>query len=162
MDITKLQQSFDTFKLSLGKALIFSDIFTADGLSLLSHNLFDDASFDDAKDANLNHQAISVALFSEVSAKLKKTLDYSGFPSLGRYYLLKLQDQKLFGVMRAPITSGLALQQLDATLAKNDIEDDIMWSFLLDMRYVNLGLFYSIILPKALASLREALAEDLA
>jgi hypothetical protein len=77
MDVTKLHSAIDFVKESLRGGLIATDIFTADdGQSL----------------AGYNTQPAASALFARMTAELNGSLKDSGFPTLGKYYLMDLVD----------------------------------------------------------------------
>lgn len=120
MNIDKLKKSVDMLKDDLGLALLATDIFDATGLSY----------------AGYNEQPAASALFADMTSKLRKTLEGAGFPSLGRYYLLELEDRKMV---------VLALVK------------ELQWGMLVDGTKVNLGVLLNVALPKAIENLKGAL-----
>lgn len=120
MNIEKLKKSVDTLKDDLGLALLATDIFDPTGLSY----------------AGYNEQPAGAALFADMTAKLRKALEGAGFPTLGRYYLVELEDRKLVVIV---------------------IVKDLQWGMLVDGTKVNLGVLLNVALPKAIENLKGAL-----
>jgi hypothetical protein len=74
MNIQKLNAAVEALKSDLGVALVATDIFGFDGLTL----------------AGFNSQPAAAALFTQVTMQLQETLLKSGFPPLNRYYFLDM------------------------------------------------------------------------
>lgn len=119
MDMKKLAIAHDSFRERLGPGLMADDIWGSDSLSL----------------AGFNTQPAAVALFGEITTRIRRALSDSGFPSLGRYYLLELSDKKMISVMNYR---------------------DFQWGCLVDMEKVNMGTLISIAIPKAIEELQAA------
>jgi CheY-like chemotaxis protein len=120
MNINKMKQSVEVLKDDLGLGLLAADVFDASGLSY----------------AGYNEQPAASALFADMTQKLRKTLEGAGFPSLGRYYLLELEDRKMVIV----------------ALVK-----ELQWGMLVDGTKVNLGVLLNVALPKAIENLKGSL-----
>lgn len=120
MDVNKLKHGIEVLKDDLGAALVATDIFDAGGLSY----------------AGYNEQPAASALFADTTSKLRKALDGSGFPALGRCYFLELEDRKL-------VIVGMV--------------KEMQWGMLVDGNKVNLGVLLNVALPKALENLKNAL-----
>lgn len=123
VDVTKLDSTWQELKKFLKDGLLYGDIWdTNTGLSLSSQG-----------DSN----PATAALFNQLTDTLSDTLDGSGFPALGKYYLLNLSD-KLFIV----INHG----------------DDILQGVVLNPAKVNMGILFNVAIPKALAAVKAARA----
>ncbi len=120
MNIDKLKKSVETLKDDLGVALLATDIFDATGLSY----------------AGYNEQPAASALFADTTTKLRKILEGAGFPTLGRYYLLELEDRKMVVIV---------------------LVKELQWGILVDGTKVNLGVLLNVALPKAIENLKGAL-----
>lgn len=123
MNVNKLNQAIDELKEGLRTSLLATDIWvTEDGMSI----------------ASFNPQPEATALFNRMTTDLNEALDGSGFPPLGRYYMLDLVDgNKVFVI---PM-------------------DKYQWGILVDSN-AQLGLILSVLLPKIINKFEEALVED--
>lgn len=119
MDMKKLATAHDAFRERLSPGLMADDIWGPDSLSLVGFNT----------------QPAAVALFGEITPRIKRALSDSGFPNLGRYYLLELAGKKMFCVM---------------------IYKEYQWGCLVDLEKVNMGTLISIAMSKALEELQAA------
>jgi YesN/AraC family two-component response regulator len=120
MDIKKLQDALKTLKEDLGDGLLASDIYSnSDGQSI----------------AGYNSNPKACALFNRMTFQMNRTLKESGFPVVGKYYMLDLVDKKRVVVM--PM-------------------GDYQWGMLLDGA-VALGLLLNIALPKAIDTFEQAI-----
>lgn len=123
MNIKKLQEAIKTLKDDLGDGLIAADIYSiVDGQSIVGYN----------------SQPKACALFNRMTLQMNKTLKDSGFPMLGRYYLLDMADKKR--VLVIPL-------------------GDYQWGILVDGVTTQLGLLLNIALPKAIDAFEEALIQ---
>jgi hypothetical protein len=123
INIEKLNVAMDELKATLKDGLIASEIWDREaGLSFVSYN----------------PQPVAVALFTEVTKMLKRTLADSGFPGLRRYYLLDLENDHIAML----ILHG----------------NDILQGLLMDSKKVNLGILLAVALPKALENVEKARA----
>lgn len=121
MNVKKLQDAVSVLKESLGDGLVAADIWViSDATSIAGYNS--------------NPQA--VALFNQVTDFMEKTLNGSGFPKLGKYFLIDLVGEKF--VLILPM-------------------GDFRWGMLIDRSKVQLGLVLSIALPKAISAFEEAI-----
>ena len=120
MDLGKLQEVVDALRDKLGGGLISCDIWGPDGLSLAGHNPRPEA----------------VALFADLSSRLRQALDTSGFPPLDRYYFLELEDRKAVCVL---------------------FLGDHQFGCLIDLRHVVMGKLITIVLPPLSGDLRTAI-----
>jgi hypothetical protein len=122
MDIKKLNEAIEVLKEDVGKALIATDIWTtADGQSI----------------AAFNPQPKAAALFNQLTDYMVKTLKGSGFPELGRYYILDLVG----GLLAIAIPLG-----------------DYEWGMLIDSKNAPLGLLLNVVIPKAIDTFETAMA----
>jgi hypothetical protein len=122
MKVTKLQEAVDTLVKELGGALVATDIWTvADGQSLAAYN----------------PQPKATALFNELTANLLKLLKRSGFPTLGRYYLVDLAEGMMVVIL--PL-------------------EKYQWGMLIQSAKAPLGLLLNVIIPDALTKFDEAVA----
>jgi hypothetical protein len=121
MNVQLLKDAIEVVKSNLDPGLIATDIWTAS---------------DSQSIAGYNPQPAACVLFGQITTQINKTLKESGFPGLGKYYLLNLVDEKL--VVIIPMGS-------------------YMWGMLIDGRKVALGLVLNVVLPKAISAFEEAL-----
>lgn len=120
MNVKKLNEAIDVLKEDLAGALLATDIWTvADGQSL----------------AGFNPQPKAVALFNQVTANMMKSLKGSGFPVLGRYYILDLVDGKM--VIVIPL-------------------EEYQWGMLIESSKAPLGLLLNVVIPQAIDKFEEA------
>jgi len=123
MDAEKLNECIEIAKSQLGEGLLATDIFGAsDGQSV----------------AGFNPQPAASALFNKLSDFMIEALDSSGFPPMGRYYTLSLEDHKMVVVM---------------------LFGDYRWGMLIDSSKAQLGLLLNVAMPKMVKALEEALSE---
>ncbi len=121
MDVGKLKQTIDTFAGDLGNALIATDIYgTHDGQSIIGYN----------------SQPKGCALFAQLTQYMVDSLKESGFPSLGRYYILDLVDGNT--VIVIPL-------------------GEWQWGMLVNTKKAQLGLILNVIIPKIINVFEEAL-----
>jgi hypothetical protein len=122
MNVDKLDEAIEVMKKDMKGGLIATDIWTvADGQSL----------------SGFNTQPKAVALFNELTSNLIVSLKGSGFPALGRYYVVDLVD----GITACVIPLG-----------------EYQWGLLLDSTKAPLGLLLNVVLPKAVDRFEEAIA----
>ncbi|MDQ1351081.1 MAG: hypothetical protein QG657_1383 [Acidobacteriota bacterium] len=120
MDLKKLQDAIKTLKEDLGDGLLATDIWTiSDGQAL----------------AGYNTQPKACALFNRMTFQMNRSLKDSGFPVLGKYYMLDLADKKR--VIVIPLS-------------------DYQWGMLLDGS-VAMGLLLNVALPKAIDNFEQAI-----
>ncbi len=122
MNVKKLNEAIEVVKENLGAGLLATDIFgSEDGQSL----------------AGWNSNPQACALFNQITNYMTEALGEAGFPSIGRYYILDLVDEKMILV----ITMG-----------------DFQWGLLVDRTKTQLGLLLNIVVPKIIDSFEEAIA----
>jgi response regulator of citrate/malate metabolism len=122
MNVKELEKSIEVLKESLGSGLLATDIFgVEDGQSI----------------AGYNSQPQACALFTEISNFMNRVLSESGFPVIGKYYMLDLVDNKMVMVL----TMG-----------------DYLWGMLLDKNHAKLGMLLNIVIPKAIDAFEKAIA----
>lgn len=122
MDINKLNAAIETLRKNLGGGLLATDIFsTSDGSSLTGYN----------------SNAAACELFNQVTEQLNKVMISSGFPQIGKYYLIDLSDNKL--VVNVPM-------------------GEYQWLMLLEGDEVKLGLLLNVVIPEILNAFEESLA----
>lgn len=120
MNSSVLNQIIEEIRKELGSGLIATDVWmTADGQSL----------------AGYNSQPKACALFNKMTENLKGSLERSGFPALGEFYMLKLADGKIVVIVH---------------LGK------FQWGILADSAQVQLGLLLNIVVPSILEGLKKA------
>ncbi|HLP48703.1 MAG TPA: response regulator [Candidatus Deferrimicrobium sp.] len=120
MDIKKLQEAVKMLKEDLGEGLLSTDIYTnVDGQSIAGYNTLPKAC----------------ALFNRMTFQLNRTLKDSGFPVVGKYYMLDLADKKRVFVI--PL-------------------GDYQWGILVDGS-IALGLLLNIAIPKAIDAFEQAI-----
>ncbi|WP_052592786.1 hypothetical protein [Luteipulveratus mongoliensis] len=113
IDIAKLEETVAVTKALLKEGLLATDIWdTTTGLSLAAHN----------------PQPEATAMFNMLTLEMHKTLTESGFPGLGGYYILELQEH------------NMAVVQMHG--------DTLMSGMLLNSGVVNLGVLVSVAIPK--------------
>lgn len=122
MNVKVMEKAVEVLKEDLGDGLLATDIINAkDGQSL----------------AGWNTQPKASALFAELTSTMDKALKGSGFPALGRYYMLDLVDDKMVVL----ITMG-----------------NFLWGMFLNSKKAKLGLLLNIVIPKAIDAFEEAIA----
>ncbi|HNT38448.1 MAG TPA: hypothetical protein PKO45_04935 [Rubrivivax sp.] len=114
-DVTKLEQLVQDLRALLKEGLVATDIWDrSTGLSL----------------AGYNAQPAAVALFNQLTEEIGSTLGGSGFPTLGRYYLLELEGD-----------NSVVILQHGA---------DLLQGMLLNTKKTNMGILFSLAIPKSL------------
>lgn len=86
--------------------------------------------------AGLNPQPAAAALFNSLTNEISNTLSDSGFPGLNRYYLLELAADNIVVVMQHG--------------------KDLLQGSLLDAKKANMGILFSVAIPKALDGVAKA------
>jgi hypothetical protein len=123
MNVKKLNEAMEVLKDSLKDALLACDIYTAsEGQSIIGFNT--------------NPKAC--ALMNQITDYTINALNSSGFPKLGRYWLLDLTDDKMVMLL---------------------LMGDYNWGMYVDTKKTQLGLLLNIILPKVLQMFKEAVSE---
>ena len=123
MNVKKLNEIIESMVNDLGDGLLATDIWTiADGFSIAGHN----------------PQPKATALFNQLTSYLNDTLTGSGFPGLGKYYMMDLLDNKL--VIILPM-------------------GEYRWGVLVDSSKVQLGLLLNIIVPRIIDAFEEAITD---
>ena len=121
MNMSKLKESIEVLKDDLGDGLLATDIFSkSDGQTI----------------AGFNHQPAASALFAQITNYLIKSLKDSGFPGLGRYFLIDLVDKK--SLVCLPL-------------------GDYIWGMLIDTSKTPIGLVLNVAVPKVINVYEEAL-----
>jgi hypothetical protein len=121
MNAKLLGKVVEVLKEDLGEGLVASDVFTtADGQSL----------------AGYNSNPKACALFNEITKYLHKSLKGSGFPGLGGYYMVHLENNMVVVV----ISHG-----------------EVQNGMLVDLSKTTMGLLLNVALPKAIATVEEAM-----
>ena len=120
MNVSKLNEAVEVLKNDLGDGLIACSIFTVDaGLNIAGHN----------------PQAKASALFNQVTSNLIKILKAASFPSLGKYYIVDLEDNHMAIIL--PL-------------------GEYRWGILVDTKKVQLGLLVSIAIPNCIEAFEKA------
>ncbi|MBS0313686.1 MAG: hypothetical protein LC098_11770 [Burkholderiales bacterium] len=86
--------------------------------------------------AGINPQPAATALFNVLTTDIGTTLVNSGFPPLNRYYLLDLGNNNAVVILKHG--------------------EDLLQGILLDSRKANMGILFSVALPKALDAVQKA------
>ncbi len=120
MNIKRLNKVVDDLKEDLGTALVATNSWkSGDAQSL----------------AGYNSNPKATALFNEITRNLAKSLKDSGFPGLGKYYMVNLENNFMVIVV---------------------IQGDFQEGMMVDLSKTTLGLLINIALPKVLEGLAEA------
>lgn len=123
MNVAKLKESINALRENLGEGLVSTDIYSSqDGQSV----------------AGWNSNPKACALFNNTTNNLNKSLAGSGFPTLGRYYLLNLIENKTVVVI--PL-------------------GQYQWGMLIDNSKTQMGLLINVALPQAIDLFEEAISE---
>lgn len=80
--------------------------------------------------AGYNAQPAAVALFNQLTEEIGSTLSGAGFPKLNRYYLLDLDGDNAVVIIRHG--------------------EDLLQGMLLNSKKVNMGILFSIAIPKSI------------
>lgn len=121
LNLDVLQECWTEQKKYLKDGLISGDIWDRNtGLSLMGF------------DANPE----ATALFNQLTGDLVDTLSGSGFPKFNRYYMVNLENDKLFIVIRHG--------------------DSLLQGMLLDPTKINMGILLTVAIPKAIAKVKES------
>lgn len=86
--------------------------------------------------AGYNAQPAAVALFNQLTGEISDTLSGAGFPKLNRYYLLDLDADNMVAVFQHG--------------------DDLLQGMLLNAKKVNMGILFSIAIPKTMDAVAKA------
>lgn len=88
--------------------------------------------------AGYNAQPAAVALFNQLTDEISGTLSGAGFPELARFYLLDLEGDNSVVILRHGA--------------------DLLQGILLNSRKVNMGILFSIAIPKSIDAIAKARA----
>jgi len=124
MNVQKLNESIEVLKNNLGQSLVACDIFTTEDAQSI---------------AGYNTQPVASALFCRITNMMNESLADSGFPTLGKFYLLDLANK--FKVVVLPL-------------------GEYQWGMLIDGTKIQLGLALNVALPKAIKAFEEAAKSD--
>lgn len=124
LNLNKLNSGVTEIRETLLSQLLMTDIF----LSNNSRSL-----------AGWNSNPLACSQFAAITRSLVSSMQGSGFPDLGAYYLMDLDDDHLVFIV---------------------VRDELQWGFLLRGLKDRLGLLLNIVLPKALKTLDESLAVE--
>ena len=121
MNTAKLKEAIEMLKNDLGEGLLATDIISrSDGQAIMGYNT----------------QPAACALFAQLTGYLMKALAESGFPGLGRYYLLDLVDKN--AVIILPLGENL-------------------WGMLVDTKKTPIGLVLNVAVPKIISVYEDAI-----
>jgi len=120
MNVKKLKEAVETLKNDLGDGLLATGISGLDGQAIAGYNVHPKAC----------------VLFRSITDILNKSLKESGFPELGKYYILDLVD----GHIAVVIPLG-----------------DFQWLIFIDSKKVQLGLLLNIAIPHAIDVFEKAI-----
>ena len=122
--MTKLYNALNKLKEFSNNGALSCDIYaTNDGQSIMGFNSNPAAS----------------AMFNGVTKRLLSSLKEGGMPSLGKFYIIELEEGKAFVVLNM---------------------GKYQWSVLLDTRLCSLGLLINIVVPKVTEAFHASLASD--
>jgi hypothetical protein len=122
INVSKLLDSFDALKESLGGALLSTEILEGSDMQPI---------------ASWNTQPMASALFGRVILLANEALRNLDYSRPGKYYIFDLEDGKL--ILLVPI-------------------ENYTWGMVVDGKQVQLGLLLNVALPKAIAVLKDAIA----
>jgi len=123
MNVQKLNQAVEIMKKDLGEGLLATDIWmVADGVSIAAYN----------------PQPKATALFNQLTTYLADTLEDSGFPGLGKYYILDLVDNNM--VIILPM-------------------GEYRWGMMVNSLKIQLGLLLNIVIPKIIDAFEDAVTD---
>ncbi|RMH93159.1 hypothetical protein EBB59_06380 [Lysobacter pythonis] len=112
INIQILEEAIQKMRGTLGEGLISSDIWEANtGKSLAGYNV----------------QPQAVAVFDALTTEISNTLDNAGFPGLGSYYMIHLNNDSICFLI-------------------NHAGSQLLQGILFDAKKVNIGLFFSLVL----------------
>jgi len=121
MDLSKLNKAMDELKeISNGGALACDIFTTRDGQSI----------------GGYNSNPVASAMFNQITSHIVATMKQSGMPTLGKYYIIELADNKAIVIINL---------------------GDYQWGMLLDTKICSLGLMINIVIPQITKSFREAI-----
>lgn len=86
--------------------------------------------------SGVNSMPEAVAMFNRLTEELKDTLSGSGFPELNRYFIINLEEDKLFVIICH--------------------SEELMQGMLLNPKKVNMGILFTVAVPKALDRVKKA------
>ncbi|MBN2207533.1 MAG: hypothetical protein JW742_09025 [Candidatus Aminicenantes bacterium] len=122
MNIKKLKEAVDELKKDMGEGLISTDVFSsADGQSIYG----------------FNSQPKACAFFNQVTDHLIKSLQGSGLPPLGRYYIVDVADDKIIMVIAT---------------------EEFQWGMIVNTKKIQTGLLLNVILPEIVDKFQDARA----
>jgi hypothetical protein len=124
LNLKKLNLGVGDIRDALSTQLLMTDIF-------LSSNSLPLAGW--------NSNPLACSQFAAITRSLIVSLQGSGFPDLGAYYLLDLDDDQLLFIV---------------------VRDELQWGFRLRGLKERMGLLLNVVLPKAMKALDEALAVE--
>jgi len=122
MNIAKLKQCMEIMREGLGNGLLAADIYSSrDGQPILA--------------LDNKPQPVADALFNNITQMTDNALRDAKFPTLDKYYIMNLKDNKT--AMVIPL-------------------GEYQWGMLIDNTKTQLGLVLNVVLPKVLAAFEEA------
>lgn len=83
-----------------------------------------------------NQQPAAVALFNQLTQDISTILGESGFPGLSKYYMIDLENDNSMVVIKHG--------------------DDLLQGVLLDSKKANMGVLFSLVIPRSFASIAAA------
>lgn len=120
MDLSKLNKAMDELKEMSNGGAVACDIYTTrDGQSI----------------GGYNSNPVASAMFNQITGHIVTTMKQSGMPSLGKYYIVELADNKAIVI----INMG-----------------DYQWGMLLDTKVCSPGLMINIVIPQITKRFHEA------
>jgi len=121
MDISKLNQAMEELKEYSNGGALASDIYTTrDGQSI----------------ASFNSNPVASAMFNQITQYITTTMQESGLPSMGKYYIIELEGNKAIVVLNL---------------------GDYQWGMAVDTKICSLGLMINIVIPHITALFKSAM-----
>ncbi len=120
MNIPMLKKAVETLKSDLGDGLLATDIWGLDGQPIVA----------------FNSQPKASALFNRITNNINKTLKESGFPEMGKYYILDLVDNHMVVII---------------------LLGDFQWGMLINSKKLPLGLLLNVAIPNAIDAFEKSM-----
>ncbi|MDR2861459.1 MAG: hypothetical protein LBV07_02770 [Syntrophobacterales bacterium] len=124
MDTIKLHNALDKLKELSNDGALSCDVYAmGDGQSIMG----------------FNSNPVASAMFNNVTKRLLASLREGGMPSLGKFYLIELEEGKAFAVLNM---------------------GKYQWNILLDTQLCSFGLLINIVIPKVAEIFKDSLDHD--
>lgn len=120
-DVAAVQAAVDTARQSLQGAMLATDVWERSTEETL---------------ATFNGQPAAKTMFNALTDSMSAALSNSGFPRIGRYYLVDLEEERTLLVVRHGT--------------------DVLQGVLLNASKVNMGLLFSVVIPQLIRDVNAA------